>query len=497
MSNKPNKLQEKNTDSVLPRSLFVPQKDSRANLREMVDSIFSDKFMIFLSLLLIPLILSSFIFESNNSIQSFLAISDWIIVILFVAEYTSKLYVAEDRWKHFKSPWHLIDIVIIILPFLQYMPLLQLSIEGSPSLLLRLLRVPRMLAVGGRAVAGRRNGNSIDFDGEINETQTIICQVDSNYTVTEGLTWDDLKAHVTDVNKHEWLDLHYVSDEGFASLSEILGIAEPHFKSALVDDIYPHIDYVKKSSFIFLQSGQINYPQYSGNYLTITRSGVIAICNGTKIITVSRHTVDLLDKVLHSIRESNEANSFVVPVLHGILEHMLEDYRSLISELDLEILKISNTPRSKLPRDFLERIYQLDKEVSRIVSNLSHFEDMLNIITSKKVPLEGFDHTAEEAFHVIQEGAAYLNEISHDLMGNLRSIIDLYINETSFETNKILKILAVITAISVIPSAVGGLLGTNLVDAPYGAVLWELSFIISVSMAFVAYTFIKLGWLKT
>ena len=40
-------------------------------------------------------------------------------------------------------------------------------------------------------------------------------------------------------------------------------------------------------------------------------------------------------------------------------------------------MKISGTPRSKLPKDFLERIYQLDKEVSRLVSNLMHFKDTL------------------------------------------------------------------------------------------------------------------------
>jgi hypothetical protein len=37
----------------------------------------------------------------------------------------------------------------------------------------------------------------------------------------------------------------------------------------------------------------------------------------------------------------------------------------------------------------------------------------------------------------------------------------------------------------------------NLLDAPYGAYLWQASFLISISMAFVAYTLIKLGWLKT
>ena len=175
----------------------------------------------------------------------------------------------------------------------------------------------------------------------------------------------------------------------------------------------------------------------------------------------------------------------------------LDDYRSVLSEIELEVLRISSTPRSKLPKDFLERVYQLDKEVSRLVSNLMHFKDTLSVIISKKVPLEGFDKSSEEAFQVLQEGAEYLNEMAHDLIENLRSIIDLYINQTSFEANKILKILAVITALSVVPSAVSGLLGTNMIDAPYGATLWQLSFIITVSMSFVAYTFIKLGWLKT
>ena len=68
---------------------------------------------------------------------------------------------------------------------------------------------------------------------------------------------------------------------------------------------------------------------------------------------------------------------------------------------------------------------------------------------------------------MLQDEVSYLNEIADDLVGNLRSTIDLYINQTGFETNRILKILAVITSMAVIPSAVGGLLGMNLLDVPY------------------------------
>jgi hypothetical protein len=51
----------------------------------------------------------------------------------------------------------------------------------------------------------------------------------------------------------------------------------------------------------------------------------------------------------------------------------------------------------------------------------------------------------------------------------------------------------VLTSISVIPVAISGLLGTNLLDVPFGDYLWQLSFVIAIGMAFAAYSFIKLG----
>jgi Mg2+ and Co2+ transporter CorA len=484
----------------LPRSLYVTQKDPRRKFRESLDAIFSDKFMIVLSLIIIPIILLPFLFQLPASAMSFLDICDWVIIFLFVIEYLSKLIFAENRWAHFKSPWHLVDLVIIVLPLTQALSMLNWEINGSASLLLRLLRLPRALAVGSRVVGGRRANNKIDLEA-MKVPDTVLRQMDCDLKTTQShLSWDDLKAHISDKNRQEWLDLYNLSDEGFGVLSKILQIPELHFKSGIVDDVYPHMDYVQRTSFIFLQSDQIRYPEQADHYLTISRSGIIVISNGTKIITVSRHSVDLFDKVLQSVscseKDDDENESFVISVLCGIFDHMLNEYRSILSEIELEVIKIGKTPRSKLPRDFLERIYQMNKEVSRLVSNLAHFKDLLSIIISKKVRLEGFDQSPEE-FQVLQDNATYLTEIADDLLENLRSIIDLYINQTSFETNKILKILAVITSISVVPSALGGLIGTNLLDIPYGAYLWQLSLVTGIIMAFMGYVFVKLGWLKT
>ena len=96
-------------DDALPRSLYVPQVDPRAHAREMVNSVFNDKFMIALSVVILPIILVSYFFRLTPQEQSFLNIVDGVIVILFVVEYVSKLYLAQNRWQHFKSPWHLVQ----------------------------------------------------------------------------------------------------------------------------------------------------------------------------------------------------------------------------------------------------------------------------------------------------------------------------------------------------------------------------------------------------
>ncbi|XHH08566.1 MAG: magnesium transporter CorA family protein [Candidatus Bathyarchaeia archaeon] len=486
------------SESALPRSLYVPRNDSRADIREIVNIIFTDKLMMVLSLVLLPIILLPFIVQFDTTVIEFFNICDGIILTLFITEYLTKLYCAENRWNHIKAPWHMVDLVIIMLPFMQYLPFIELAITGSPSLLLRLLRVPRAVAVGSRAVVSRRTNHYYTAEKLEVDQETVIRQVDIDLkTVHNTLTWKELEAHVLDKNRQEWIDLHNVSEEGFKRLSSILNISLPHFKSSLVDEIYPHIDYLQKASFIFLQSGKIQYPEHSGNYLTISRSGIIVICNGTKLFTVSRHNINLFTNVLDSTSQTRHNQTFMVTVLYGIFEHMLENYKQVLSEVEIELIKIGSTPRARLPKDFLERIYMLDKEVSRLVSNLVHFKDLMGSIIAKKVPLEGFDIEAKEAFQVLQDNAVYLNEIAHDSIDNLRSIIDLYINQTSFEANRILKILAVITAISVIPSAVGGLMGMNLLDVPFGAYLWQMCFIIGVAMTFALYTFYKLGWLKT
>jgi Mg2+ and Co2+ transporter CorA len=66
----------------------------------------------------------------------------------------------------------------------------------------------------------------------------------------------------------------------------------------------------------------------------------------------------------------------------------------------------------------------------------------------------------------------------------------------SFEMNKILKLLAIVTFLGLIPSIVGGMLGMNLAGNPWPVTLGQVAFCVGMAGATALYVFAMKGWLR-
>ncbi|HXY47070.1 MAG TPA: CorA family divalent cation transporter [Thermoplasmata archaeon] len=482
-------------DTSLPRSIFVPDRDPRRPAREAVNAILSDAFMAFISLLLIPIILVPFFVNLPSTI---LLIFDWgdvTIILFFVAEYSSKIYLAADRWEYFRSPWHLLDLSVILLSFVSYVPIFGLAGKGSVLLLVRLLRLPRVFAVAGRTAGSRLGPEEAKEEVLAPEPEAVIREVDpGRLSDVHVLSWEELEKHLG-TDDEEWIHISNFSDEALLRLSAILEVPGHHFRLDQVDDLWPHIGRVERTVLLFLQSGEIQYPQQTREFYTIARRGAIVVVQGPKVISVSPHGLDPFPEVTSWLRSSAATGkTFSLRVIEGLLTTTLREYRGLFSEIELEVGAITRTPRSRLPKDFLARMYELQKTITRFSSNLVHFRELVNRLTSGRVPLEGIDEPAKSRFEALADETSFLSEIARDASENVGTVIDVYINQSSFETNRILKILAVITAVAIIPATIGGLLG---ISGPYIFELWQIVLIVVLSMIFVTYCFLKLGWLRT
>ncbi len=475
----------------------MDQADPHQGARELVELVLTDGFMIFLALLMIPIVVLPMVFpDMPAEYSNFLEASDIVIIFFFIIEYFLKLYFSASRWKHFINGWHLLDLAIIVLPFLEIIPAIGLTI-GLRSPLLRLVRIARVMAVGGRSVKRRIHEPSESVvPSEAHPTMKIQVVENDLSTVQKDITFEQMKAHWESPTQ-TWIDVSGISDGDLEKLSRIIGMPQMVLTSKLVEESYPRIDYLERQSVIFLLAGQVEVHHHGTHHLLITRNGLLIVCSGRNIMTISKQRSDAFDRILHRARSQFGSDQpLLVSILYSILDQIIGRYQKILVEVERELLRLENIDKKAMPRDFLETTFQLKKEVNRLVSSLLHLKEVLTVIMNRRVPIEGFDKSHEDLFDILADETVYLHETAQNSKDDLTSLIELHINTTSYETNKVMRVIAVITSLAIIPAFVTGLLGENLAGNPWSIHLWQVIAMTSSGMACVGYIFFKLGWLK-
>jgi Mg2+ and Co2+ transporter CorA len=474
---------------------IAKKADSKKELRKVVNLLLPEGLMIFLAVLYIPIILIPLFVDIPDTVSNFLGLLDYTILAVFILEYLLKTFLAPNILKHIINPWHLLDLLIILVALVMFLPMFSTRFARS-SLLLRLLRIIRIVAVGGRAVDRRMKLESsdikVDTAREAMEIQVVEGVLDKVYKKVQFEKLNDyLKSPA-----QTWIDITSVCEDDFERLNQTLGIPEIVLASELVDDSYPHLDYFEHYSIIFARIANVDVSDKGPNRLMVSRNGVLIFCQGRNIITLSRSKTGVFDTILEKARKIYQPGEpMAVTVLYAILKHIIEQDRKIIHALEQELINIENTPLKERPDDFLETTFYLRKEVNQLVPALLHLKEIISVISAKRVPLEGFNERYGNIFDILNDEAAYLHETASNARDSLLSLIDLYINTTSYETNKVMRTIAVITSLSIIP-AVMGLLGSNITGNPWDIQLWQVFSLLAIVMFIMAWIFYRLGWLK-
>jgi Mg2+ and Co2+ transporter CorA len=469
--------------------------DPKRELRNSVNMVLPDGLMLILAILMIPIVIIPLVIVLPPSIEAFLHFVDYVIIGAFAIEYFLKAALAKNVIRHILNPWHLLDLLIIILPVFDFLQVFA-SGFGRTSPLLRLLRITRLIAAGGRAL-DRSARHKLPATSIVTEKQAIQIKVMDNTIENkyEDVPLSRISEYLNN-KSHTWIDISYVSDTDFGELSKVLGVPRLVLESELVEEAYPRIDYFGTYSMIFARIADIKMPGKGTNPLFVNRAGLLVICWDQNIITLSRTKTELFDHTLEEVKKHiSPGDSIVVSVLYSILKYTLEQDSRIITAIEKELIKFENMPLQKRSSGFLETSFHLRKEVNQLVPSLLHIKEILAIITTKRVPLEGFVEKHERLFDILTDQASYLYETASNARDNLQSLIDLYINTTSYETNKVMRIIAVITCLGIIP-AIMGLLGSNIYGNPWNIQLWQVFSVLGMLMLGMGWIFYRLGWLK-
>lgn len=475
----------------------VDRDERRRQQAESVDRIFSDYLMICLSLILLPIILVPFFFDIPASLQESFDVIDYGIVFIFIFEYVLKLAVATDRKAFVKSPWHLLDLFIIAASLAG--PLAN-AITGSSynktsiAVVLRLIRIPAAISLGGRSVKRREEAEAERKREAEKEKDPLARFVDLETDKTAE--WEVAEFPPSVEGGGRWTHVSNISPKHLVDLGSMSGVPKVLLDGKTRDIAYPRAENLSGVPSVFMRVPEVFHDEQQVRFWFVEWKGILFLDTKTHLLSISRHEIpSVLEVPADAQKEGMHLDpAGVVLYLAQKSVHMVEE---IISAAEMEQMRIEAIPVGRQPRIVLSVTYNIKKEVGQARTWLRHMRVMLNTLKEKEVELRGWEQEDDDLAKALLERVDYLDEAADSVIDAFSDAIDFYLNNTSFQMNKVMKVIAVLTALAIIPTVVGGLLGMNLIGNPWSVTLGAMVTMVIAAMAFTAWVYIRLGWLKS
>jgi Mg2+ and Co2+ transporter CorA len=229
----------------------------------------------------------------------------------------------------------------------------------------------------------------------------------------------------------------------------------------------------------------------------VSRNRIAVILTERGLLTATPTSFDLPASISDFRDGAGQAShSFPVRVALAILATAHRRFRYTVQRFDDEVRKFEAVPVTEGGRSFLEGTFKLRREISAAGLDLGQLSLIIRLLADGRATLRGVNLSADAFLDALAGEAEALQARLAHLRDDVKSVIELHLNVKSFETNRFLKLLAVISCLGLIPAVVGGMLGMNLVGNPWPVTLGQVAFLVGMGGTAVLYAFAIKGWLR-
>jgi Mg2+ and Co2+ transporter CorA len=422
---------------------------------------------------------------ANASLEAF----QWGIIALFAVEYVVALVAAPHEGAFLRNPWRLIDALTILLPLVSLLPSVSHALRSSP--VLRLIRLVRLISLGARATGVVTRAHLRRGEESITEGPARITRIrgDAGAPPAE-VTWDELLRWVKSAAKG-W---YHVSNPASLDLDQIAaqaGIPPSTLRAELLGTGFPHVEKIGNYAGLFVWLPHLTEDG------RVERSGVFLLIAKDHLLSLSHRPAHLTEKVRSVHDDEAEGGPvFANRMVAQFFAVVLRGNERLVGAFQQRLHALEELPVRESRPEFFERTFRLKKELSAAQSDLWRLKTLLSELAEGRARLPGAPAEATTDFPRLANEAAYVFETILTTREELLSLIDLHLNIVSFDMNRVMRLLAVVSALGLIPAVVGGLFGMNLVDNPWPLTLPQVAFGVGLSMVLGLYFFFVKGWLR-
>lgn len=295
-----------------------------------------------------------------------------------------------------------------------------------------------------------------------------------------------------------WIDITFPAEADMKYLSERFGFHELDLEDCMSNIQRPKIDQYQDYLFIVM-----HFPRYFKGSKRLVLSEVDIFIGKNYFITVHNGSQKLLNQLFSKCQQDKAVFQEyagkgsgmllyeVISLLYGNSYKMIDKIYERIENLDSEIFSAK-----KKPRVMIQELSRLRREIINFRRIMKPQREVVGQMENLKTAFIGKD------VEVYFDDVGDMIEKIWDLLENQKEITDslnsTYESLVSNQTNDIIKILTIFTAIMLPVTLVSGIYGMNIENLPFAGTGFAMEFIsgimLLIAIMMIAF-FMKKRWL--
>jgi len=468
-------------------NVIVPGTSQRSGPSRLVSFVLGDVFLGFLAIVAAALTIVPSIFKITPHLDALLEAGQWTIIALFAVEYGKALAAAGSKANFMLNPWRIVDAATIVIPLATLVPGASHFLRSS--VVLRLIRLARVAALGARASGVMAREEKAAVAPQERAPMQVRMLPAAAGTPPRPATWEEF-VHWAKKPGTEWYSIANVGPHNLAEVAKAAGISQEFITAHLLGASYPHLEATGTYLSLFVW-----VPERTADN-QIVRNGLLLLASDKSVVTFCRRSVHLMEKIAGSVTGELASLPFPTRTLCQFLKTVLDANEALVARFDEELGGLEELPVRDSRQQFFERTFRLKKELSAAQSDLWRLRGVLKELAEPRLKLPGVVAGEIPFLRDLAETGDYLYETVNNVREGVLSLIELHLNIVSFEMNRVMRVLAVVSVLGLIPAVVGGLFGMNLADNPWPFTLPQVTFVVGFAMVSSLYFFVVKGWLR-
>ncbi len=457
------------------------------NATRLMTRMLNDAVLGFFALLSLFLILTPAVFALTGSELYALSIVENLIVLLFFLEYSCALWLAEDRTKFVRDPWRILDAMIVIFALIAVLPVVPDALRNSP--VLRLFRLGRFALLGTRSGFALKS-KPTRIDAPI---QSVSAQVVVRCLGTSGVQFDEISLQEgldrIRNDSEDWLFLSGADETLLPPIADAMGIPVKALQ-VIFHSTVPRFDRLDRFTTLF-----VRYPLGMTEEKTLRRTPVLLVGTANNVVVLCREHTDLEGRVEARLQDLDSSTPRMARALTALISEIIRANTDVLESFEVALAKLELDQPNLNDKTFLTRTFEFRADLLKVRSSLKYLKNTIREISEGQTVV-GISPNDRDLFRYLADDASDLFEGIEDIRDSLQSLVDLRLNVSSFQMNRVMRLLALLTTLALVPATAGGLLGMNLTDAPWPGTLLQVAFCLAAGMSFSLYLFAIKGWFR-